>query len=70
MTVLDVYNVWNVLYKNQKYKTRPMLLFYIFASVAITLRFLRLIFFYSANPILSGNIDFVQQVAKLCVGLV
>ena len=47
-----------------------MLLFYVFASIAIPLRFIAIIYDFSPNVILYSNIGPLQQVAKLCVGWV
>ena len=62
-------NSWVVVLKQKEYKNLPILMFYAYALIAVTLRQVLIIWWWSPDPIMS-NIDYVQQVAKLCVGVV
>ena len=62
-------NIYVVLLKQKEYKNLPILMFYCFALIAITIRLIGVIWFWKPLPIIV-NIDYVQQVAKLCVGVV
>ena len=46
-----------------------VLFFYLFAWVAIPLRLINLIWYWTMNDAISYNIPFVQMVSKLCVGI-
>ena len=69
LTVLALRNSWFILYKQGEYKNTPILAFYAFTLIAVSLRPIYLIGSWTNNPILF-NIDYVQQAAKLCVGIV
>ena len=44
LILLALVNIWQILIKQKKYKTLPLLFFYIYSFVAITLRVICLIF--------------------------
>ena len=46
LLVLGLLNFWNVIIKQKKYKSLPLLAFYIFAFIAISLRLIILIWYY------------------------
>ena len=61
-------NFWQILVRQKKYKTLPLLFFYIFALIAIVLRLVYSVFTWSQNYIYL-SVDYVYIAAKLCVGL-
>ena len=65
---LVLLNIWQILVKQRRYKTLPLLFFYIFAFIAIALRLIYHIFSWSENPIFT-NVNYIYIAAKLCVGL-
>ena len=68
--MLMLHNIWDIVIRQHKFKDPPILAFYTFASIAVSLRIPYIICFWLAyNPIF-WNIEIVQQVAKLCVGMV
>ena len=67
--MLALRNIWVIIVKQQEYKNLPILMFYLFALIAVTLRPIFLIWYYTFKQTLF-NLDFVQQLAKLCVGVV
>ena len=69
LVVLALRNILVILLKQKEYKNLPILMFYVFALIALSLRLTNLIWYWTGNPIFA-NIDWVQQVAKLCVGVV
>ena len=69
LVLLALRNIWVIILKQQEYKNLPIPMFYTFALIAVTLRPIYLIFYWSNDPIIF-NIDIVQQAAKLCVGVV
>ena len=61
-------NIWRILLKHAKYKTVPLLFFYIFAFLAISLRIVNQVTTFRDDPIFWLLSD-VFIVTKLCVGL-
>ena len=69
LVVLALRNIWSILIKQREYKNLPILAFYVFTLLAVSLRTIFLIGQWTFMPIFQ-NTDFVQQGAKLCVGIV
>ena len=69
LVALALRNIWSIIVRQREYKNLPILMFYVFALIAVTLRPIFLIFSWTSDPIIY-NIDRVQQVSKLCVGVV
>ena len=67
--VLALRNSWVIILRQEEYKNLPIPLFYAFALIAVSLRTIFLIMRWEAFSVLR-NIDYVQQAAKLCVGVV
>ena len=65
---LVLLNIWQILIKQRRYKTLPLLFFYIFAFIAIACRLVYHIFSWS-EILVFVYVDFVYIAAKLCVGL-
>ena len=63
-------NIWVVVIKKQRYKRLPIPAFYTFAVVTLTLRPFFIIGSWTDDWKFFVNLDWVQQGAKLCVGLV
>ena len=61
-------NIWEIIYKQKKYTTLPLLFFYIFADICITLRVVYSIFMYEFDPIFHAIND-VCLITKLNVGV-
>ena len=68
LLALAIYNSWQILYKQRRYKTLPLLFFYIYALITLVLRLIYSIFGWSA---LTGfqSVNNIYIVAWLCVGL-
>lgn len=66
---LALRNTWVIIVKQKEYKNLPILMFYIFALIAIFLRLLLMVCWWMINPIF-WFISLVQQFAKLNVGVV
>ena len=65
---LAIYNIWTILIKQKKYKTWPLLFFYIFTFITVALRIIWLI----VKDIDSNVVDFIADcylTSKLSVGL-
>ena len=69
LVVLALRNIWIVILRQQEYKNLPILMFYVFALIAVALRLVYLIWFWSKD-IPYTSIDETQQAAKLCVGII
>ena len=69
LLILALVNIWFILVKQKEYKNLPILAFYAFAIIAISLRLVFKVIEWTPYPIV-WNIDDVQQVAKLGVGVV
>ena len=69
LVLLALRNIWSILIKQREYKNLPILAFYVFALFAVTFRPVFILGYWTGKPIYP-NIDWVQQVAKLCVGVV
>ena len=63
-------NIFVVIVKQKEYRNLPILMFYLFALIAVTLREVKIIWQYESNPSINVNLDFVQQFAKLNIGVV
>ena len=70
LVVLGLRNIWVVIFMQQEYKNLPILMFYLYALIAVALRLINLIWFWTGDPLYRLNVELVQQVAKLCVGVV
>ena len=69
LILLVVRNIWAILMRQGEYKNIPILAFYVFALLAVSIRLLFIIGEWTDMPIFT-NMDFVQQGAKLSVGIV
>ena len=69
--ILMYINIWNILFKQKRYKTLPLLFFYIFTFIALTLRLVWSVFYFAwiRHPKVYLIVE-IATVAKLCVGLV
>ena len=57
LLALVLVNIWQVIIKLRKYKYLPLLMFYIFAFMAIFFRLLVLIWEYTVNPKFYYNVS-------------
>ena len=62
-------NIWVIIVRQQEYKNTPILMFYLFALIAVTIRPINVIWAYKLDPTI-WNLDYIQQGAKLSVGVV
>ena len=69
LLALALHNIWAIVLKQQEYKNLPILFFYAFALIAISLRLIYIIWIWTLSPVIN-NIDYIQQAAKLCLGVV
>ena len=69
LVLLALRNIWAILVKQSEYRNLSILAFYVFSLLAVTLRLVFVIWYWTSDPT-SINIDLVQQVAKLGVGAV
>ena len=69
MLYLTSSNIWKVIIKQKKYKTLPLLNFYIFAFLTVSLRLIYIIWCWTRSRFIY-NINFNQVIAKLCIGVV
>ena len=69
LVALTLRNIWVILFKQEEYKNLPIQMFYAFALIAVTIRLIFVILQWEEIPWV-WNIDLVQQIAKLCVGVV
>jgi len=67
--VLMYLNIKNILIKQGRYKTYPLLFFYIFSLISLTFRVMYLIWQFSMFPFVSFMIN-ISVIAKLCVGMI
>ena len=58
LLVLDLLNMWMIFYKQKKYKNLPILMFYAFGTVAISLRLIYVIFSWTDSFVY--NLDYNQ----------
>ena len=49
LVILILRNIWMILIKQEKWKNRPLLFFYIWSFLAITFRFIKIILGYTEN---------------------
>ena len=66
---LALRNIWVIIVRQQEYKNTPILMFYLFALIAVTIRPINVIWAYTLDPTI-WNLDYIQQGAKLSVGVV
>ena len=69
LLVLDLVNIRMILIKQKEYKNLPILFFYLFTTIAICLRIPWLIGYWSTSRLI-WNTEWIQQGAKLAVGVV
>ena len=69
LVLLALRNIWVIIVRLKEYKNLPILTFYIFAFLAVSLRMINLIWMWTEDPVV-WNEDLVQQSAKLSVGIV
>ena len=67
LTWLVISNIWHILIKQDKWKTKPLLLFYFLAFMAIVIRDYELITFLSDDL---PTFFLMQKAAKIGVGLI
>ena len=70
LILIALRNIFVVIVKQQEYKNLPILMFYFFALIAVTLRETKVIWHHKNITFINVNLDYVQQFAKLSVGLV
>ena len=69
LLLLALRNIWVIVVRQKEYKNLPILMFYAFSLIAIGLRLFDILWYWTSSPKL-GNINLVQQTAKICVGVV
>ena len=69
LVILALHNTWAIVLRQQEYKNLPILVFYAFALIATSLRPIYIMWFWTSNPAIN-NLDYIQQAAKLCLGVV
>ena len=69
LIVLALVNIWQILIKQGKYKTLPLLFFYIYSIIAIALRLICLVWMFGRG-VFENVLDDIYVGAKLCVGFV
>ena len=69
LLLIALRNAWVILYKQSEYKKILILAFYSFAILAVSLRLIIVIEAWTMKPF-TVNMEFVETVAKLCVGIV
>ena len=71
LVILCLRNVWVILIRQKEYQNLPILTFYAFAIIAVTLRPIYIIWYWDVN--LQGvmtNMTLIQEAAKFFVGVV
>ena len=68
--VLAILNIWKILIKQRRYKTLPLLAFYVFTFCAVALRLLYIIMLWSKYTALGYYTNDYVLKTKLCVGLI
>ena len=58
LVVLALRNIWSILIKQREYKNLPILAFYSYALLAVTLRPIMIIWYWTYNPVIV-NLDYV-----------
>ena len=66
---LAIFNIWTILIKQRRYKTWPLLFFYIFAYIAISFRLIWLFIEYIESSVVFYITD-CYLTSKLSVGLI
>ena len=69
LLVLALHNTFAIVLRQQEYKNLPILVFYAYALIATSLRPIYIMWFWTSNPAIN-NLDYIQQAAKLCLGVV
>ena len=69
LIILALRNIFFIVVKQKEYKNLPILAFYCYSALAVTLRPIYLFWHWTNSPVFS-NLDLVQQGSKLCVGIV
>lgn len=67
---LASFNFVQIIVKQKRYKTLPLLAFYLLSLIAITLRILAVILFVSDLVNVHHYFDFAQPICKLQIGLI
>ena len=70
LVVLNLRNIWAILVKQDKYKNLTLLIFYAYSLIAVSLRLIYLIWYWTPGVWWTNNMNIVQYAAKLCVGVV
>ena len=69
LIMLALRNIFVILIKQKEYKNLPILAFYCYTILAVTLRPIYLFWCWTTSPVFS-NLDLIQQGSKLSVGIV
>ena len=69
LLLLALRNIWMILIKQKEYRNLPILVFYAYALIAVSLRLINIIWYWLASPVVQ-NLDWIQQASKFCVGVV
>ena len=69
LLLLALRNIWKIVVLQGEYKNVPILMFYVLALLAISIRLINLIWINSNAPLIY-NFGILQQPIKLCVGVV
>ena len=67
--ILAIVNIWNILIKQKRYKTLPLLGFYIFATLSIVFRIIYVILVWSSHLLVVMYANDLFLYTKLSVGL-
>ena len=70
LLVLAIVNIWTILIKQRRYKTLPLLAFYIFAVLSIAFRLTELIMISGNNNVITHFLNDLFLITKLSVGLI
>ena len=55
---LALRNIWVIIVRQQEYKNTPILMFYLFALIAVTIRPINVIWAYTLDPTI-WNLDYI-----------
>ena len=69
LVVLTLLNTWSIVLRRSEYRNLPILMFYLFGLIATSLRLIVIVIAWTPYPVMF-NMDYIQQVTKLCVGVV
>ena len=67
--VLVIYNSWKILFRQERYKTLPLLFFYIFSFFSIALRWVYIIISFVDNEFVVTFIMDMYLTVKIASGL-